>query len=71
MMNYLYVTGSLPIDITFLIVFFDNFWSTAFIIIYFQLETLKFTVERTATDLESMRKQANQLRQEVEEKKDR
>lgn len=34
-----------------------------------ELETLKFTVERTATDLEAMRRQANELRKDVEEKK--
>ncbi|XP_072033774.1 coiled-coil domain-containing protein 39-like [Amphiura filiformis] len=36
-----------------------------------ELETLKFTVERTATDLEAMRRQANELRKEVDEKKDK
>ena len=36
-----------------------------------QVETLKFTVERTATDLEGMRRQVNELKKEVEEKKGR
>ncbi|XP_071508551.1 coiled-coil domain-containing protein 39-like [Diadema antillarum] len=36
-----------------------------------EMETLKFTVERTATDLESMRRQVNELKKEVENRKDR
>ncbi|KAJ8030943.1 Coiled-coil domain-containing protein 39 [Holothuria leucospilota] len=36
-----------------------------------EVETLKFTVERTATDLEGMRRQVNELKKEVEEKKAR
>ncbi|XP_041482554.1 coiled-coil domain-containing protein 39-like [Lytechinus variegatus] len=36
-----------------------------------ELETLKFTVERTATDLEAMRRQVNELKKDVENKKER
>lgn len=35
------------------------------------METLKFTVERTASDLEAMRRQVNELKKDVEEKKRR
>ncbi|PIK37807.1 putative coiled-coil domain-containing protein [Apostichopus japonicus] len=36
-----------------------------------EMETLKFTVERTASDLEAMRRQVNELKKDVEEKKRR
>lgn len=36
-----------------------------------ELETLKFTVERTATDLESMRRHVNELKKDVENRKER
>ncbi|XP_038050649.1 coiled-coil domain-containing protein 39-like [Patiria miniata] len=36
-----------------------------------ELETLKFTVARTATDLEGMRRQVNDLKKDVDDKKNR